>query len=181
VTGPEQRGIDGTTGARDQVVDAEAGSAKRVDADPDAARRTLASMTAQRDETDGLDRAALQPVALAGRNEVHLVGRLGATSLERTLPSGDAVLTFHVVVDRAVAGRSGATPGTTRARGGRSNEGVDALACAAWSARARRTVRALEPGTWIEIEGALRRRFRRGAVPPVSFYEVEVAKVRRVR
>ena len=78
-------------------------------------------------------------------------------------------------------GRGRCPPASRPARRQRVGDGVDALACAAWSARARRTVRTLEPGTWIEVEGALRRRFRRGAVPPVSFYEVEVAKVRRVR
>lgn len=118
----------------------------------------------------------------ASVNEIHLVGRLGATSQERTLPSGDAVLTFHVVVDRGTSSRSAGRP-----RPGRrsvsdvTSDGVDALACAVWSARARRTVRGLEPGTWVEVEGSLRRRFRRGAAPPVSFYEVEATRVRRVR
>jgi single-strand DNA-binding protein len=142
--------------------------------------RALAIVAARRDETDGLDRAEEQPAAGTGVNEVHLVGRLGSTSQERTLPSGDTVLTFHVVVDRVAASRSSVRPRPGRAGTGRG-DGVDALACAAWSARARRTLRTLEPGTWIEIEGALRRRFRRGAMPPVSFYEVEVAKLRRVR
>jgi single-strand DNA-binding protein len=142
-------------------------------------RGALAAVAASREETAGLGRAERSPIAGMSRNSVHLVGRLGAASRERTLPSGDAVLTFHVVVDRAASGPSvRPKPGRGRATG---SDGVDAIACAAWSARARRTVRAIEPGAWIEVEGALRRRFRRGAVPPVSFYEVEVARVRRVR
>jgi single-strand DNA-binding protein len=159
---------------------ASAGSGSGATAAPAEEHGSLAILAAHRTETDGLERLAVAPAVGTSVNEVRLVGRLGATSQERTLPSGDAVLTFHVVVDRASTGRAGARPRPGRS-GGNTSDGVDALACAAWSARARRTVRSLEPGTWIEVDGALRRRFRRGAVPPVSFYEVEVARVRRVR
>lgn len=142
--------------------------------------RALPAWASHRDETAGLVRGGAKD-ELASVNEIHLVGRLGATSQERTLPSGDAVLTFHVVVDRATTGRPRGRPKSGRGSGSATTDGVDALACAAWSARARRTVRGLEPGAWVEVDGTLRRRFRRGAAPPVSFYEVEVARVRRLR
>lgn len=107
-------------------------------------------------------------------NGVTLVGRMGSVTHERELPSGDTVMTFTVVVTRAAG-----TRGTGRPRA--PGNGVDAIACAAWSARTRRTVAAAEPGTWLEVEGALRRRFRRGAAAATSFTEVEVVRVRRLR
>lgn len=109
----------------------------------------------------------------ASCNEVRLVGRLGVGVRETILPSGDPVVSFHLVVSRAV-------------RGGRGHERrpreptVDTLACAAWTSRCRRTVLAAGPGDVLEVEGALRRRFRRAAGgPPTSFYEIEVSRVRR--
>lgn len=116
-----------------------------------------------------------EPHALldAGCNEVRLVGRLGVGLRELVLPSGDPVVSFHLVVSRTQ-------------RGGRAHERrpreptVDTLACAAWTSRCRRTVLAAAPGDVLEIEGALRRRFRRAAGgSPMSFYEVEVSRVRR--
>lgn len=165
--------------ARGRAIGAAEGEAAEQGDEPQA----LAGLASRREETDGLDRVAARPAVGASLNVVHLVGRLGATAQERTLPSGDAVLTFYVVVDRGATGHGSVRPRPGRGRpgSGGGGDGVDALACAAWSPRARRTVRALDPGMWIEVEGALRRRFRRGAVPPVSFYEVEVARVRRVR
>ena len=103
-------------------------------------------------------------------NQVRLVGRLSAEPEERTLPSGDRVVTFRLVVQRdPAASRSG--------RGQR----VDTLDCAAWSGRARRTVSAWQPGAVVEVEGALRRRFRRTPAGPTSRVEVEVRAARRHR
>lgn len=110
----------------------------------------------------------------ASRNDVHLVGRLGAGMRAVTLPSGDPVVSFHLVVARHPGSRGG------HARRPREPT-VDTLACAAWSARARRTVAAASPGDVLEVEGSLRRRFQRApGGSPVSFYEVEVSAVRRL-
>src|SRR5687768_13340260 len=89
------------------------GADDRGDGDRNGERQSLVALAARRDETGGLDRAEVRPAAGASRNAVHLVGRLGATAQERTLPSGDAVLTFYVVVDRGVTG-----PGSARPRPG---------------------------------------------------------------
>lgn len=156
------------------------GEHRRPPTDGGEDRPPLPAWATQREDTAGLEPAAAR-ARLASVNEVHLIGRLGAVSQERALPSGDEVLTFHVVVDRGSGGRPTGRPRSGVGSGSRTGDGVDALGCAAWSARARRTVRGLDPGTWLEVEGSLRRRFRRGAAPPVSFYEVEVARVRRVR
>ncbi len=112
------------------------------------------------------------PVAVS-RNDVHLVGRLGTGIREVMLPSGDPVVSFHLVVDR--------TPRSARERRPREPT-VDTLACAAWSSRARHTVTAASTGDVLEVSGSLRRRFQRSpSGSPVSFYEVEVSSVRRAK
>ena len=85
-------------------------------------------------------------------NEVRLVGRLSARPEERVLPSGDAVWTFRVVVERA------GPPGKEQPR-----QRVDALECAVWGGRLRRSVASWAAGDVVEVTGALRRRFFRPA------------------
>ncbi len=115
------------------------------------------------------------PVDEAGRagvhrNEVVLVGRLAAPAQTRTLPSGDVVVTWRVVVDRA---------GMPPARQGRTST-VDTVDCAGWTAGVRRTVTAWRAGDTVEVTGALRRRFWRAGSTVASRVEVEVARARRV-
>lgn len=102
-------------------------------------------------------------------NEVRLVGRVGAAPAERTLPSGDRVVTFRVVVERPES--------AVRARAPR----VDTIDCAAWRADVRRTVLRWQAGDVVSVTGALRRRFWRGPGGPASRSEVEVAMARRLR
>lgn len=92
-------------------------------------------------------------------NEVRLVGRWQGTD-ERELPSGDVVVTGHVVVRR----RDG---------------GVDALDCAVWPAALRRKVLRWPEGVEVEVLGSLRRRFFRTPAGAASRYEVHVARIRR--
>jgi single-strand DNA-binding protein len=94
-------------------------------------------------------------------NEIVLVGRLSIDPVCRTLPSGDEVLTFRVVVERAT-GRS------------------DALDCAAWSKGTQRTVRGWRSGDVVQVSGALRRRFWRTGGGAASRCEVEVVSARRL-
>jgi len=96
-------------------------------------------------------------------NEVRLLGRLAAEALERTLPSGDVVATFRIVIDRPI-GPPGA-PSTAR---------VDTIDCAAFRGDVRRRLGQLSPGDVIEIGGCLRRRFFRAGGAAASRYEVEV-------
>lgn len=98
-------------------------------------------------------------------SSVTVVGRLGGTVVERDLPSGDTVTTFTVVVDRP------------RTRGSRVT--VDAIPCQAFSVRLRTAVGRLEPGTLVEIQGTLRRRFWRSAVGLGSALEVDVVRLSR--
>lgn len=109
--------------------------------------------------------AATAPPDDQARNEVHLRGRLAAPAVERQLPSGDLVAVFRLVVDRP----------PTRGSAVR----VDTLDCAVFLADLRRRVARCEPGEVLEVEGALRRRFFRGAGGAASRYEVEVRALAR--
>ncbi|HAN70903.1 MAG TPA: single-stranded DNA-binding protein [Actinobacteria bacterium] len=96
-------------------------------------------------------------------SSVLLIGRLGATVTERELPSGDVITVFTVIVDRP------------RARGSRVQ--VDAIPCQAMRAGVRARLRRLAPGSVIEVEGSLRRRFWRSGAGLGSALEVDVDRI----
>lgn len=98
-------------------------------------------------------------------NEVRLVGKISQPPEERVLPSGDVLWTFRVVVPRPQD--SGRTA-------------VDALDCAAWTARARRSVASWQPDDVVEVSGAMRRRFFRTGTGAASRVEVEVSRGRLI-
>ena len=104
----------------------------------------------------------------AAANEVRLVGRVATGATTRELPSGDTVTVLRVVVARP--------PRARRPRGPNS----DTLDCAVWSARLRQRAARLAPGTLVEVQGALRRRFWRTPTGSASRYEVEVISLRRL-
>jgi len=101
-------------------------------------------------------------------NEVRLAGRISAGPEERVLPSGDNLWTFRLVVPRP-AGRAAA------------RQGVDALECAVWGGRVRRSVASWRQGDVVEVSGAIRRRFFRTAAGAASRVEVEVGAGRLIR
>lgn len=102
-------------------------------------------------------------------NEVRLVGRVSTAPEHRVLPSGDELWTLRVVV------RRDALPGAGH------RQTVDALECAAWSGRARRSVRGWHAGDVVEVEGHLRRRFYATSAGRASRVEVEVVRGRVIR
>ena len=112
-------------------------------------------------------------VAVVGRNEVVLVGRVSGVPQERELPSGDALVSWRVVVDRP-APRRAPPPGVR-------SPTIDTVDCVAWTGRVRRTARGLADGDVVAVEGALRRRFWRSGSGPASRTEVEVQALRRLR
>ncbi|WP_232680121.1 single-stranded DNA-binding protein [Nocardioides sp. R-C-SC26] len=114
----------------------------------------------------GQGRNAHDPADVAV-NEVRLVGRVSAVADERVLPSGDRLVGFRLAVDRPAT-----TPGRQR---------VDALECAAWSPRCRRSASRWRVGDVVEVEGALRRRFFQTGAGAASRVEVEVSAARLVR
>ncbi len=106
---------------------------------------------------------------LEHRNEVVLVGRLAAEPVPFTLPSGDELLSFRVIVERAAV-RAKARPAPTQ----------DTLACSAYTAGLRRTVGRWRAGDVVEVTGALRRRFRRTEAGPRSVHDIEVLAAKRL-
>ena len=105
-------------------------------------------------------------------NEVVLIGRVSRDPEEKELPSGDVLVAWSVIVDRPPSRRpvpEGTRPVTT-----------DTLECVAWTAGVRRTAAAFAPGDVVRVQGALHRRFWRGAAGPASKYEVEAASVKRL-
>jgi single-strand DNA-binding protein len=78
------------------------------------------------------DTSSFQPV-----NEVFLVGRVRSLASEKTLPSGDKVVEFRVVIGRS------------KSRGNRKE--VDSLDIAAWSSKSRRAALSLKVGNWVQI------------------------------
>lgn len=101
-------------------------------------------------------------------NEVRLIGRVSAEPEERVLPSGDTLWTLRVVVGRG-------------AQTGRARQTVDALECAVWSGRVKRSVAGWRRGDIVEVSGALRRRFFQTGGGPASRVEVEVSSGRVIR
>ncbi len=108
-----------------------------------------------------------QPVHV---NDVRLVGRLSAEPELREMPSGDVMMSFRLVVERAPAARKKAPPRSPT---------VDTLDCTAWRKDVQRSLRAAVPGDVLELTGALRRRFWRSATGPSSRTEIEVTGLRR--
>ena len=94
-------------------------------------------------------------------NHCILEGRLAAPAEERTLPSGDTIVTFRIIVPREEPGR------------------VDTIDCCLHAPRLRRRMLAIPALTDIHVEGQLHRRFWRGPTGPVSRHEVVVSLLRR--
>ncbi len=106
------------------------------------------------------------------QNTVVLIGKLAGRPADRTLPSGDVLVTWRVVVRRPASSR--------RPPDGVRLTSVDTIDCASWRGDVRRTVVGWSDGDRVRIEGSLRRRFWRTAAGVASRCEVEVMRVRRL-
>src|SRR5262249_4540467 len=95
-------------------------------------------------------------------NQVFLRGRLADLPVEKELPSGDVLVLFRLTVPR---------PAGERVR-------VDSIECVTSRPRPRRTLANIAPGSELEVEGSLRRRFWRAPSGPASRYAVDVTGVR---
>lgn len=102
-------------------------------------------------------------------NHVAVAGRVSNQAEIRTLPSGDRLASFRLIVDRSPAARK------------RSRQTVDTFECVAWTARLRTAVTKLSPGDTIEVTGQLRRRFSRSSGFPASWVTIEVETCRKVQ
>jgi single-strand DNA-binding protein len=105
-------------------------------------------------------------VAVIDRNDVVLRGRVSAPADIRTLPSGDPLLTFRLVVRRP----------EPRARG----QSVDVLTCITYDRALQRRIALWQPGDVVEVEGALQRRFWRTGTGTASVCEVNCRRGRKV-
>jgi single-strand DNA-binding protein len=100
-------------------------------------------------------------------NRVSVTGRVSAAATSRTMPSGDEMVSWRVVVDRPAG----------RGRG----PAFDVVDCVGWTARVRRSALAWAVGDVVTLDGALRRRFWRSPGGGLqSRCEVEVGAVRRI-
>jgi single-strand DNA-binding protein len=105
-------------------------------------------------------------VAVIDRNDVVLRGRVSAPAELRSLPSGDTLVTFRLVVRRP----------EPRARG----QSVDVLTCITYDRALQRRIAAWEAGDVVEVEGALQRRFWRTPGGTASVCEVNCRRGRKV-
>ncbi len=105
-------------------------------------------------------------VLRAPRNEVLLAGRVSSAPVERELPSGDHVLEFRIVIDRAHS-RS-------------EKREVDTLDIAVWSAKVRRSAQRLAVDDWVEIIGSVRRRFWKSPSGVASRWQVEASQLHKL-
>lgn len=124
--------------------------------------------------------AATREERIAWVNEVRLAGRVSGTPQEKTLPSGDAVVLFRLVVRRPVGRR----PTLARSDGKSpvaKGAVVDTLDVACWTARPRKAALRLDDGDVVEVTGSLHRRFFRAGGAAASRYEVAAATVTRAR
>ena len=94
-------------------------------------------------------------------NDVVLRGWVTTVASERSLPSGDVVAQFRIAI--------------TRPEGG-----VDTIDLEAWSAKNRRSALSLKDGEWIEVEGAIRRRFWKAGANLACRWTVNTAEIRRI-
>ena len=97
-----------------------------------------------------------------GPNEVLLRGRVSGEPIEKELPSGDRVVEFRIVVPRV------------------SRDGVDTLDIAAWTSKMRRTGLTLKTEQWVEITGAIRRRFWQAPNGLASRWQIEASAISRI-
>ena len=102
-------------------------------------------------------------------NLVQLRGKVSTPPEARALPSGTSIVTLRLSVPRE------SSPMTEGSR--QTSDWVD---CSAWGGKVRRTVSGWRAGDVVEVEGALRRRFYRGASGTATRLEVELLSGRRL-
>lgn len=95
-------------------------------------------------------------------NDLLLRGRVSAPAIEKELPSGDKVVEFRLIVSRL------------------ERVGVNTLDIAAWSSKMRRSALTLKEGEWVEICGAIHRRFWSGPAGVASRWQVEAVEISRL-
>lgn len=98
------------------------------------------------------------------RNEVLLVGRLSAAAEERSLPSGDTMTKWRLLVRRRRPNKRGGTI-------------TDSIPCVSFDPEVAGVLRGLKPRDTMEVTGAFRCRVFGPASGKIWTYEVEAATV----
>lgn len=106
--------------------------------------------------------AQKENVEALSTNEVLLRGRISGEPREKELPSGDRVVEFRIVIPRS------------------TRDGVDTLDIAAWTSKTRRRALTLKTDEWVEISGAIRRRFWQVPSGLASRWQVEASTISRI-
>jgi single-strand DNA-binding protein len=88
-------------------------------------------------------------------NNCLLRGRVSAPATDKELPSGEHVVEFRLIISRE------------------KRDGVDTLDIASWSAKNRRTALSFKGGEWVEVSGAIRRRFWQSPTGLASRWQIE--------
>lgn len=96
------------------------------------------------------------------KNKVELTGRVSGKAVEKSLPSGDTVVEFRLIIERD------------------DREGVDTLDVATWSGILRKRALSLESEEWVSIKGVVRRRFWKSGNGVASRWQVEARELERV-
>ena len=95
-------------------------------------------------------------------NDLLLRGRVSAQATSKELSSGDKVVEFRLIITRT------------------EREGVDTLDIAAWSAKSRKIALTLEGDEWVEISGAIHRRFWQSPTGVASRWQIEADEILRL-
>ncbi|MDA0637755.1 single-stranded DNA-binding protein [Nonomuraea sp. MCN248] len=100
------------------------------------------------------------------RNEVLLVGRLSAAAEDRSLPSGDTMTKWRLLVRRRRHKRGGTL--------------TDSIPCVSFDQEVADVLHSLKPRDAMEVTGAFRCRVFGPASAKIWTYEVEVTTVRAI-
>jgi single-strand DNA-binding protein len=95
-------------------------------------------------------------------NDCLFRGRVSASATDRELPSGEHVVEFRLIITRE------------------GREGVDTLDIASWTPKLRRSSLSLKAGEWVEVAGAVRRRFWQGPAGLASRWQIEAESITRI-
>ncbi|KAB8195038.1 single-stranded DNA-binding protein [Nonomuraea phyllanthi] len=98
------------------------------------------------------------------RNEVLLVGRLSAGVEEQSLPSGDTVTKWRIIVCRRRHRRGAAL--------------TDSIPCVTFDPETAAVVRGLKPRDYLEVTGSFRCRVFGPSAAKIWRYEVEVSSAK---
>ena len=93
---------------------------------------------------------------------MNLVGRISEPAKEKTLPSGDVLVEFRLIIERD------------------DREGVDTLDIATWPAQLKKRALKLEEEQWVRVKGVLRRRFWKTPTGVASRWQVEAREITRL-